>query len=213
MKIKNLFVPSILGLSVLTGCCAGQEKECAESAAKTVEEAVVETIMSRRSVRKYKPEPVDRETMDKIVKCGINAPNGMARESWEIRIVDNPEVISRINGMYAEYMKKVNGTEVKHMIFGAPVVAFIAHDTAYEFSQVDCGLLGENMILAAKSMGIGSCCLGSVARFVNSEYGEQVRQMLDFSEGFHMLYAICFGYPDEEPAAKPRNADKVKYIE
>ena len=57
---------------------------------------VIENIMSRRSIRQYKPEPVKRETMDVILNCGINAPNGMNRQSWEVRVVDQPEKVAEL---------------------------------------------------------------------------------------------------------------------
>ena len=54
------------------------------------------------------------------------------------------------------------------MFNNAPTVAFIAYDPRYDMSQIDCGLLGANMILTAQSMGIGSCCLGGPVRFMKS---------------------------------------------
>ena len=88
------------------------------------------------------------------------------------------------------------------------------NDTSYDMSQIDCGLLGENMILSAWSMGIGSCCLGSPIRFMKTE--PQVAdylKRLNIPEGYELLYCIAFGYPDESPAAKPRDASKVMFVE
>ena len=55
--------------------------------------AVVEAIMSRRSIRKYKDQPVEREKLETIVNCGINAPSGMNRQPWQVRVVDNADYI------------------------------------------------------------------------------------------------------------------------
>jgi nitroreductase len=60
------------------------------------ENKVIENIMSRRSIRKYKPEAVKRSVMDKILECGINAPSGMNKQSWEIRVLDYPATISNL---------------------------------------------------------------------------------------------------------------------
>ena len=100
------------------------------------------------------------------------------------------------------------------MFRNAPTVVFIGHDTSYDCSQIDCGLLGENMVLAAWSMGIGSCCLASPTRFIadTPEAAEYLKR-LEFPEGYKLLYCIAFGYPDEAPAAKPRDTAKVKYID
>lgn len=83
----------------------------------------------------------------------------------------------------------------------------------YDMSQIDCGLLGANMILTAQSMGIGSCCLGGPVRFMKSPAAAGYLKKLDFSDGYELLYAIAFGYPDEAPAAKSRDTSKVKFID
>ena len=90
----------------------------------------------------------------------------------------------------------------------------LPNDTSYDMSQIDCGLLGENMILSAWSMGVGSCCLGSPVRFMNTQpEATDYLKKLDFPEGYQLLYCIAFGYPDESPAAKPRDTQKIKFIE
>ena len=100
------------------------------------------------------------------------------------------------------------------MFRNAPTVVFIGNDTSYDCSQIDCGLLGENMILSAWSMGIGSCCLGGPTRFMTSTpAAAEYLKKLDIPEGYQLLYCIAFGYPDETPTAKPRNAAKVKFID
>lgn len=190
------------------------EKETAACQPQQAENSIVQTILERRSIRKYKPQPVGKDTMQIILNCGINAPNGMNKQSWEIRVVDNPEYLNGITGLYLkENPNAQQKPGFRNMFNNAPTVVFIAHDPAYELSQIDCGLLGENMILSAWSMGIGSCCLGGPVRFMKSEVAAEYLKKLDFSEGYQLLYAIAFGYPDESPAAKPRKTEKIRYIE
>lgn len=206
-----------LCLCAAVGCTApaSQQENVKATEGMSQSEAVIKTIMDRRSVRKYKPQPVNRDTMQVILNCGINAPNGQNKQSWAIRVVDNPEYINGLTEIY----KKVNpqvaeDPDFKNMFRNAPTVVFIAHDTAYDFSQVDCGLLGENMVLSAWSMGIGSCCLGSPIRFMTtrSEAAGYLKK-LNLPEGYELLYCIAFGYPDESPAAKPRDAQKIQFVE
>lgn len=205
-----LFVPFM-------SCGGGAQKstDSVNEQSQTNKNQTIETIMSRRSIRQYKPQAVGRDTMQTIVKCGINAPNGMNKQSWAIRVVDNPEYI---NGITEVFKKKnqdriANDPNFKNMFRNAPTVVFIANDSSYELSQIDCGLLGENMILAAQSMGIGSCCLGSPIRFMltEPEAAEYVKR-LELPEGYNLLYCIAFGHPDESPEAKPRDTSKIKFI-
>lgn len=126
-------------------------------------------------------------------------------------------VFPPLNGL-TEIFKKENPKAAErpgfqNMFNNAPTVVFIANDPAYDMSQIDCGLLGENMILSAWSMGIGSCCLGGPVRFMKSPAAAEYMKQLGFSEGYELLYAIAFGYPDEMPAAKPREVSKVKFVD
>ncbi|MBQ8888743.1 MAG: nitroreductase [Bacteroidaceae bacterium] len=211
MKAVRIILGAVCACS-LWSCTAPVQQEAKSADDKN---EVIETIMTRRSVRKYKPQPVGRDTMEVILECGINAPNAINKQAWEVRVVDNPEFI---NGM-TEVFKKVNpkmaeDPNFKNMFRNAPTVAFIANDTTFAFSPVDCGLLAENMMLSAWSMGIGSVCLGSSAHFINTtpEAAEYLKQ-LGFSENYKPLICIGFGYPDEAPAAKPRDKGKVKFVD
>lgn len=176
---------------------------------------VIETIMTRRSIRQYKPQPVGRDTMQLIMQCGINAPNGMNKQSWEVRVVDNPDFINGLTEIYKQKNPKAaEAPGFKNMFRNAPTVAFIACDPGYDCSQIDCGLLGENMILSAWSMGIGSCCLAGPVRFMlDTPEAAPFLQKLEFTEGYRLLYCIAFGHPDEAPQAKPRKAEKVCFVD
>ena len=175
----------------------------------------IRTIMARRSIRQYHALPVARDTMMQIMTCGINAANGQNKQSWEVRIVDNPEVIQKLTDLYLkDNPKEAENPNFKNMFRNAPTVAFIANDTTFAYSPVDCGLMAENMILSAWSMGIGSCCLGGPARFMksNPEANKYLLEM-GFSENYDLLLCIGFGYPAETPKAKPRDAAKVKFMD
>lgn len=217
--MKSIFNIVMIAGILLCGCSTSVSKEGEKDKANASEKVsttnqVVETIMSRRSIRKYKPQPVEREKMEQIINCGINAPNGMNKQSWEVRVVDNPEFINGITDLYKkENPKAAERPGFKNMFNNAPTVVFIANDPSYELSQIDCGLLGENMILSAWSMGIGSCCLGGPVRFMKSPAAADYLKRLEISEGYELLYAIAFGYSDETPAAKPRKTEKVRFID
>ena len=197
---------------LLMGCSKTPQQETKTDDGKN---AVIETIMTRRSVRKYQPQAVNRDTMQTIVECGINAPNAINRQAWEVRIVDNPEVIQKLTDLYLkDNPKEAENPNFKNMFRNAPTVAFIANDTTFAYSPVDCGLMAENMILSAWSMGIGSCCLGGPARFMksNPEANKYLLEM-GFSENYDLLLCIGFGYPAETPKARPRDAAKVKFMD
>ena len=202
----------ILGVASLVSCTTPSQQEIKTDVRNN---AVIETIMTRRSVRKYQPQAVNRDTMQIIVECGINAPNAINRQAWEIRVVDNPKVIKKLTDLYVkDNPKEAENPSFINMFRNAPTVAFIANDTIFAYSPVDCGLMAENMILSAWSMGIGSCCLGGPARFMKSNpEANKYLQEMGFSENYDLLLCIGFGYPAETPKAKLRDAAKVKFMD
>lgn len=206
----------IIALMTYVGANAQGCGECKKYTHCNDSAAVVNTMLTRRSVRKYKDTPVRRDQMDQILNCGINAPSGMNRQPWEIRVVDNPEFLKGITEAWKKSLnpemaeRMASGPNFKNMFRNGPTVVFIA--TKDGKSQMDAGILAENMVITAWSMGIGSCIQGGPVGFVNSEAAKEYLKKLDFSEGYKLVLAISFGYPDEAPAAKPRDASKVKYI-
>ena len=207
MKIHKIFFAAIC-MAAAVSCNPKTDNNQPEM--KT-DNPVIENIMARRSIRKYKADPVDRETMNKILECGINAPNGMNKQSWEVRVVDNPAVMEEIISLMSDGNPEVDPGMVKGCFRGAPTMIFIANDPSYDCSPIDCGLLSENIMLSGWSLGVGSVCLGSPVRFLLNAPAALGR--LGFSEGYKPIICIGMGYPDEMPEAKPRDPGKVKYIE
>ncbi len=205
----------LCGAGLLALCsCAPQGSQSNEEATDDGANPVVETIMARRSVRKYTTQPVEREVLEQIVECGINAPSGGNRQPWEVRVVDDTEFIDGITGEFVKNNEKMaEDPNFKNMFRNATAVIFIASPKDGS-GQLDCGLLGENMILAAQSMGLGTCCLGGPINFMKTDAAAAPYvEKLALSPDYELLYAIAVGYPDEAPEAKPRDASKVKFVD
>ena len=189
---------------------------CSNSTQQTPEgitSPAIRTIMARRSIRSYKSNPVSRDTLDVILNCGINSANAMNRQSWEIRVVDNACLIDSVTRAFLRVNPKMANTPgFVNMFRNAPSVIFIANETASGMSQIDCGLLGGNIMIAATSLGLGTCCLGGPIAFLKSDEGKFFLDKLAFSEGYELLYAIAIGYPAESPEAKPRKSSKISYV-
>lgn len=198
--------------TLMFASCNQPKEQNAET--ESSNDTVTELMMSRRSIRNYKDSLINRETLDEILKCGINAPNGKNLQAYEIRVL-SPALIDSITSAVVKDNPQIGEREgFKNIFVDAPCVLCIAYDTTYDMSQVDCGLLGENIILSAWSKGIGSCCLGSSARWIkDSPSAKPYLDKMGFSEGYELLYCIALGYPDETPEAKPRTMDKIKYME
>ncbi|MBO4802486.1 MAG: nitroreductase family protein [Bacteroidaceae bacterium] len=163
---------------------------------KKYDNEVIKTIMARRSVRKYLDKPVEHEKLEAVALAGINAPSAMNRQNWAVRIVEDQKLLA----------------DVKGMCRNAPNLICVCAPADGRF-DLDAGLMGENMMLAAQSLGLGTCIQTGPIRFLTTdEKAKTFPDSLDIPEGFKLLYVISIGYPDEKPDAKPRDTSKVKYI-
>ncbi|MCF0208879.1 MAG: nitroreductase [Bacteroidaceae bacterium] len=160
-------------------------------------EVVVNNIMARRSIRKYKNDSVPRDILDKIIECGINAPNGKNEQNYEVKVVCDTASTAFLS-------EQLNG------LYKAPVYLFIAAKSDYDMSLIDVGLLSENICLSACAYGIGTINLGMPVRSLKEK--ADILAKLGFSEGYDICLILALGYADESPEAKPRKADKVQFV-
>ena len=181
--------------------------------------SVAEIIEARRSVRAYEPKKVEREKLQRLAELGVAAPSAMNRQEWEIRIVDNE---AWIEGATKSYLAAVDGSgkadymlkdpNFRNIFRNASAVIFIGAPEG-EISDVNIGMLGENIMLAAVDMGLGTCCLGSVLGIFAEPAMKEYLASLGFSDGYRLRYALAVGYPAEQPEAKPRDLSKIAFVE
>ena len=174
---------------------------------------VMRTIEARRSVRRYLDRPVEHAKLEQVARAGILAPSGMNLQPWQVRVVENREWIDGVTDLF----KKANPDQVKrdahfkNMFRNAPNIICVA--TPDGQPSVDAGLMGENMMLAAQSMGLGTCCLGGPVRFLNTtDACKPYLDKLQLPEGYSICYILAVGYPDESPEAKPRDMGKLQFV-
>ena len=149
----------------------------------------------------YLDKPVEHEKLETIALAGINAPSGMNRQPWIVRVVEDQKLIA-----------DVNQAAGRSLFYDAPALICVC-TPANGRGELDAGLLGENMMLAAQSMGLGTCCLGGPVRFLlSNEKCKFFLDRLDIPADYKLNYILAIGYPNEQPDAKPRDASKVKYI-
>ncbi len=219
MKHIKTIMASLMFAALLTSCDKASNSNAAQplatdTTAVAEDNAVIDNIMARRSIRKYQDKTVDRQILTKIMECGINAPNGQNKQSWEVRVVDKPEVMAQIKDIMAKANPDKEAEKITGCFRNAPVMVFIARDKGYDFSAYDCGLMAQNIMLSATSLGIGSICLGSPVRIINDNpQCAPVLEKLNFSEGYELCLCVGLGYADEAPEAKPRDMGKVKFVD
>ena len=168
----------------------------------------INDIMTRRSIRKYKPEQISREELDTVLQAGICAPTGMNRQSPLVIAVQNKAVRDQLSRMNAAVM----GTD-SDPFYGAPTVVVVLADANSPHAVQDGSLVMGNMMNAAKAIGLGSCWVNRAREVFDSVEGKALLAQLGVEGDVIGVGNCILGYPDEDPAMKPRKADYIRYID
>lgn len=169
---------------------------------------VLENIKTRRSIRKFKEKKVERELLDKIIEAGTYAPSGKNRQSAIIIAITNKELLDKLAKINAEVIN-LN----KKTMYDAPaVLVVLANKDIPTYIQDGCAVL-ENMLLAAHSLGLGSCWVHRAKEEFETEEGKEILASLGISGNYEGIGHCLLGYPDEEGHLSPRKENYVYYIE
>jgi nitroreductase len=192
----------------------------------------LQLIYKRRSVRKYKDKAVEEDKIIAIIDAGRMAPSAINRQPWKFYILtkmddieafENETAKAATKGILKSGLKNILKTlssglllshgidfiKAKNPIFhGAPVVIFITSPKDNEWAALDIGMCSQNMMLAAKSLGLDSCPIG-LGKFVEQT---EIYSKLNVPKSEHVNLALIFGYGDESPDIHERKKDNVFYI-
>lgn len=151
----------------------------------------LEAIKQRRSVRGFRPDPVERKLIEQLVDCGRLAPTAVAIEPWEFVVVTDEEMRTRI----------ADTTDYGKFIAEAPAcIAVFCKDTKY-YLEDGCAAT-ENILLATAALGLGACWVAGDKK----RYADEVRRLLGVPEGYRLVSLLPVGYPADGPAAKRKRA-------
>jgi nitroreductase len=187
--------------------------------------AVIEVIKKRRSVRAYEQKPIPREILNAIIEAGNEAPSAMNSQPWRFVVVEDQDAKRKLLGAALPQAKKITET-VKDVdperyeaikkryaelpdpvYYSAPAIVFVIGSGRY--AAHSCPLACENMMLAAFSLGLGSCWVGFGAMVTEDP---EVRKLLELKEDDSIFGPILLGYPKAEPVRPLKKEPKVKWV-
>ena len=165
-------------------------------------------LLTRRSCRSYKPDPVPQEVLDRILTAGTYAPTAMGKQSPIILAVTNKQMRDKLSAMNAAVMGSQSDP-----FYGAPVVLVVLADKSVGPYLYDGSLVMGNLMLAAHAEGLGSCWIHRAKEEFESEEGKQILKDLGITGDYEGIGHCILGYP-AAPAAdpKPRKEHYVYYI-
>ena len=175
---------------------------------------VIKNILSRQTIREYTKEQVPDELLDVILQSAIRAPSGRNTQPCHLRVLRNREMLDEMNTDFKNIVgwdtPAYTGWDIRPVYHNAPTFIFIF---AKDNSAMAAGLMAENIALAAHSLGLGSCMIGSLGGlFDNPEGKKKWMKILDVPEDWCFLLGITLGYPNEKPPFKDREDGHIKFI-
>lgn len=171
---------------------------------------VIDNMMTRRSIRKYKSDMIPKETIDTIIKAGTYAATGRGMQSPIIIAVTNKELRDKLAKQNAEIM----GHPDMDPFYGAPVVLIVLADKSRPTYLYDGSLVMGNLMNAAHDQGIGSCWIHRAKEEFESPEGKELLASLGIEGDYEGIGHCILGYIDgEEPEAAPRKESYVYYVE
>lgn len=193
----------------------------------------IKNIKERRSIRKYTDKTVSKEIINEILDSAIYAPSSHNMQPWNFTIITDRRLIDGLSAdirawynsitklsapLYfikevkesVEEMRKRVKSEKDLFFYNAPAVVII-HAPKKRFSLQDCSCAAQNMMLAARSLGIGSCWIGFADIALNKN--RRIRKRLGIPFSHRVMSTLVFGYPEKFPSkALPRREPNIDWI-
>ena len=172
----------------------------------------IEAIHGRRSIRAYRPEPLDRKLIEDVVWAAVQAPAPPVSgdNPWAFCVIEGVELLAEYGARAKQFARDnqpegspwtwPNDPDFK-VFWDAPVLVLICGRSGNSEAAFDCCRAGQNLMLAAYARGLGSCWVGAPLPWLNSP---SVAEELNLPSGFDPIVAMIMGYPAETPVGKPR---------
>ncbi len=170
--------------------------------------SVYEKILSRRSIKSYKPDMPPEELIDRVINAGLYAANGRGWQSPIVIAVTDKAMRDKIAKINADVM----GADIDPF-YGAPCVLIVLADKSRMTYIYDGSLTMGNMMLAAHDMGLASCWIHRAKETFESEEGKEILRSLGIEGEYEGIGNLILGYQDGEPKERAnRNENRVYKI-
>lgn len=172
---------------------------------------VLRNLEERRSIRKYKDQPVEKEKIDAVIRAGLYAASGKASQDTVILCITQKELRDEL----AEDNRKIAGMpESMDPFYGAQVVLVVLADKSVPTYVYDGSLVLGNMMNAAASLGLGSCWIHRAKQEFEMDKYHKLLKTLDIKGDYEGIGHLILGYPAEEnPRPAPRKEGRVYIID
>lgn len=195
-----------------------------------MENQVLNVIRNRRSVRAYRPEGLPRETLEAVLEAGRYAPSGGNNQTSHFMVLESPALLMELarlverefaamelrEDLYSSLKSSIAQSKRGGYVFhyGAPVLVVLANRKGYGNAMADCSVALENMMLAAASLGVGSCWINQLHWLDENHAVRRYLEERGLGPDETVCGAVSLGYPAEELRPPlPRKGNPVTFVE
>lgn len=158
--------------------------------------SLIDYILSRRSIRKYEKKEIPEKTINQILKTGQNAPSAANKQPFHFIILKDKEIKKKISTTFSRFIKDV-----------PIVIVGCANEKALltgKWAVIDTAIAMQNMVIAAWTLGVGSCWIGSFSE-------KKVKQLLKIPDKWKVVALITLGYPAEQPKQRKKKTTEKMF--
>ena len=189
---------------------------------------VMQTILHRRAIRRFDTRQIEEDTLQQILEAGLYAPSAGGRQGTIFAVCQDREVnerlgkIKRANSnpkmatatawVSREQPSIADDPKLTNAFYDAPTVITLFGPKNFLFAVDDCAVAAENMMLAADSLGVGSCYIGQGWPAFADPYGQEILRRWGIRGDYYAVMQLLLGYPregDPHPAGKKRKTDRI----
>ena len=182
---------------------------------------MIDVIYKRRYVRSYKSQKLDPATINTLLAAAVRAPTALHEEPWAFVVLQDMSLMKslsdRTKGLFIDEMRHAHTDRGGHTLdifqhpdfnifYNAGTLIIICGKSVGPFVAADCWLAAENLMLAACSMGLGTCVIGSAVSGLNSP---EIKAELGIPSDISVIVPIIVGVPESEAPITPRKAPWV----
>lgn len=182
---------------------------------------LMEAIRSRRSVREFRAEPIARSVIERLIDAAIRAPSAVNEQPWHFTVVEDQRTLDAISKDAKAHLlaapeqalpsrlREMLGNPEFQIFYQAPILVLISAARGGPWAVEDCALAAENLMLAARAEGLGTCWIGFAQGWLQTPEG---RQALDLPATFLPVAPIIVGRPASFPPPAPRREAQIRWI-
>jgi nitroreductase len=180
-----------------------------------------EATYTRRAVREYTAEPVDEKTLRALIDAAIQAPSAVNQQPWSFCVVRDQALLARISNEAKAHMLRTSPAALSphfhvrltdphfHVFYHAPALILISSVAEGSWIVEDCALAAENLMLAARAAGLGTCWIGFAQVWLGTPEGKAA---LDLPEKYVPVAPIIVGHPKSAPPAVSRKQPEIRWV-